>query len=229
MGKPIGVADYQLIVPKEKLRQPHEGVELQARRADGLRHVRQDRWHREASCPRLEVVPPSFPYSQKEDGATEGQLCRHGNPHAPQAEALRQPPSQGEAHAPHGEKTHGGGLQGVACGHADRIAHYCRGEERLCKGFYAQHLGAETPYLVYRREEAYHLWREDKHDHAHESHHYHARGNGEMGEVVAQSATARAIGLANERGGGIAHAVARHIAKALGGDGKRVGGYGGIA
>ena len=50
-----------------------------------------------------------------------------------------------------------------------------------------------------------------------------------MGEVVAQSATARAIGLANERGGGIAHAVARHIAKALGGDGKRVGGYGGIA
>ena len=37
------------------------------------------------------------------------------------------------------------------------------------------------------------------------------------------------MGLTDERGGGIAYSVARHIAQALGGDGKGVGGNGDVA
>ena len=177
----------------------------------------------------LKVVPPAFPYSQEEDGAAEGQLRGHGYPHASQAKALREPPSQGEAHAPHGEKAHGGWFQGVAGCHANRIANYCGGEERLGKGFYAQDLSAKVPDFVNGREEANHLRSEDEHHHSHESHHDHARAYGEVGEVVAQAASSRAVGLTDERRGGIANAIARHIAEALGGDGKRVGGNGGIA
>ena len=134
----------------------------------------------------------------------------------------------GQAHTPHRSQIHDGWAQGIACAHTDTVGDDGGGKEGFGKSFDTEHLGSQLPNLGHGRQQSYHLRCKNIHQHTHQGHHGHAQSHRHVGETAAQVATLGTIGLANQRRGCIANAIARHIAQALGRDGKRVGSDGHI-
>lgn len=167
--------------------------------------------------------------SDEEKRASEGKLRSHRNPDTLQAIALGKGVSQGEAHQPHGTQIDGGWLPGIARSHADTIGYDARCKERLGKGLDAKAGSAQLADALYRREHTYHLGGKDIHHHSHQCHHAHAQSHRHIGEIAAEIGTPGTMRLTHQGGSGITDTIPRHIAKALGGDGKRVGSNGDIA
>ena len=163
------------------------------------------------------------------DSAAEGELEGHGKPDAAKAVVRREERGEGQADAPHRGEVDERRRACVARADADAGRDDGGCEHRFREGLDAECARAEGANAGIGRDEAQHLGGEDVHQGAHGGHHNHAEAHGAAGETAAESRAAGAEALPRERLRGVADTVARHVAQALDGDGKGVGGDGDIA
>lgn len=157
-----------------------------------------------------------------EEQAADVEFDAHGNPIAGQSVDRGQEDGRNDPDQPHAPEVEPARDKGVAGTDAGAVGDDGGGVAELGESFDPKDFGAEGDDIRVYAEHAHELRRDEPHDDGEHAHHADAEGHGDPREAADQFPPSGSETLSDQGGGGVAHAVSRHIDETFRRDGEGV-------